>query len=95
MAGGKESREVENMGITPRERGAAQPANGDFLYPLFLHTGVEMAASIGGHDVNPATLRPYSTAKERRPVALRPILSDGLPLSGISLFEVSGERAKP
>jgi hypothetical protein len=90
MAGAKESREVENMGITPREGGRP-----NLLYPLFLHTGVEMAASIGGHDVNPATLRPYSTTRERRPVALRPILSDGLPLSGISLFEVSGERAKP
>jgi hypothetical protein len=32
-----------------------------------------------------AALRPYSELSERRPVALRPILSNGLPFSGVGL----------
>jgi hypothetical protein len=32
-----------------------------------------------------AALRPYSEGSERRPVALRPTLSSGLPFSGLEL----------
>ena len=33
-----------------------------------------------------AALRPYSEGSERRPVALRPTLSSGLPFSGVGLW---------
>jgi hypothetical protein len=43
--------------------------------------------------VRPAALLPYPAHAERRPVALRPTLSSGLPLSGLSLFLLTTAKA--
>jgi hypothetical protein len=43
---------------------------------------VRKAQSLGRCCVRLAALRPYSEGSERRPVALRPTLSSGLPFSG-------------
>jgi hypothetical protein len=42
--------------------------------------------SRGQESRRPGALRPYSTCAERRPVALRPMLSHGLPLSGVESY---------
>jgi hypothetical protein len=47
---------------------------------------------MGEHGMSPATLLPYLFCKRLRPVALRPVLSNSLPFSGLSYDFKDSER---
>jgi hypothetical protein len=52
----------------------------------FLWVCPRASPSRGQESRRPGALRPYSACAERRPVALRPMLSHGLPLSGVEAY---------
>ena len=52
----------------------------------FLWVCPRASPSRGQESRRPGALRPYSACAERRPVALRPTLSSGLPLSGVEAY---------